>query len=269
MNVCAADLHIHTALSPCADNAMTPPAIVAKAIAEGLAMIAVCDHNSARNAAAVQEAAGDGLAVLAGMEITSAEECHVVGLFPAAAAAEAAGAELEAALPPADDGYAAFFGEQLVLAADGTRAGEERAALAMATPLAISEVVDLVHRHGGLAVAAHIDRRSFGVIGQLGLFPHEAGFDAVELSRHVAPGSEAEERVPPARAAHPALLGQPLPRTTSAPCAPVERDGAELRRARPRPARRRRQERRRCMTFRCTCSTCSRTRCVRAPARWP
>jgi hypothetical protein len=42
---------------------------------------------------------------------------------------------------------------------------------------------------GGLAIAAHIDRRSFGVIGQLGLFPADAGFDAVELSRHLAPGS--------------------------------------------------------------------------------
>ena len=25
MNVCLADLHVHTALSPCADDAMTPP----------------------------------------------------------------------------------------------------------------------------------------------------------------------------------------------------------------------------------------------------
>ena len=47
-----------------------------------------------------------------------------------------------------------------------------------------------MHRHGGLAVAAHIDRGSFGVIGQLGFFPAEAGFDAVELSRHVPAGSE-------------------------------------------------------------------------------
>ena len=42
-------------------------------------------------------------------------------------------------------------------------------------------------------MAAHIDRRSFGVIGQLGFFPDDAGFDAVELSRHVAPGSERED----------------------------------------------------------------------------
>ena len=41
-------------------------------------------------------------------------------------------------------------------------------------------------------MAAHIDRRSFGVIGQLGFFPADAGFDAVELSRHVPAGSERE-----------------------------------------------------------------------------
>jgi len=189
VNVCAADLHLHTALSPCADNEMTPPAIVERALAEGLAMIAVCDHNSARNAAAVQEAAGARLAVVAGMEITTAEECHVVGLFPDAGAAEAAGAEVGATLEAADGGYEAFFGEQRVLAADGSERGREPLALATATPLDVNAVVALVHRHGGLAVAAHIDRRSFGVIGQLGFFPDDAGFDAVEVSKHVVPGS--------------------------------------------------------------------------------
>jgi PHP family Zn ribbon phosphoesterase len=192
VNTCLADLHVHTALSPCAADEMTPPAIVAKALAEGLHMIAVCDHNSARNAAAVQQAAGDRLAVLAGMEVTSAEECHVVGLFPAAAAAEAAATELGHALPQSDDDYETFFGEQQVLGADGAELGRETLALATATPLDVSAVVALVHRHGGLAVAAHIDRRSFGVIGQLGLFPTDAGFDAVEVSRHVSPGSERE-----------------------------------------------------------------------------
>ena len=192
MNVCFADLHVHTALSPCADGAMTPPAIVEAALAEGLAMIAVCDHNSARNVAAVQEAAGARLAVLAGMEITTAEECHVVGLFPDAAAAEAAGAEVGATLPAADEDYQTFFGEQHLLDAAGLETGREMLALATATPLSVDAAVALVHRHGGIAVAAHIDRPSFGVIGQLGFFPDEAGFDAVELSRHVAAGSGQE-----------------------------------------------------------------------------
>jgi PHP family Zn ribbon phosphoesterase len=192
VNVCLADLHVHTALSPCADEAMTPPMIVGAALAEGLGMIAVCDHNSARNVAAVQQVAGDHLVVLAGMEITTVEECHVVGLFPDAAAAEVAGVEVGSTLDTGGEGYATFFGEQRLLDASGLETGREELALATATSLDVDAAVALVHRHGGLAVAAHIDRRSFGVIGQLGFFPAEAGFDAVELSRHV-PGGSAHE----------------------------------------------------------------------------
>lgn len=194
MNACVADLHVHTALSPCADGEMTPPAIVARALDEGLAMIAICDHNSARNTAAVQEAAGGRLAVLAGVEITSSEECHVVGLFPDARAAEAAGAQLSARLPQSHEGYTQYFGEQPVLDARGEVLGHETLALATATPFDVAQCVALVHRHGGLAVAAHVDRPHFGVIGQLGVFPHEAGFDAVEVSRHVASGTPEEVR---------------------------------------------------------------------------
>jgi len=208
VNACAADLHVHTALSPCAENDMTPPAIVERALAEGLGMIAVCDHNSARNAAAVQAAAGARLAVLAGMEITTVEECHVVALFPDAEAAQAAGAEVGATLGQVEGGYEAFFGEQHVLAADGSERARETLALATATTLDIDAAVRLVHGHGGLAIAAHIDRRSFGVIGQLGLFPADAGFDAVELSRHVAPGSPDEAQF--------AVHGLPIVRSSDA-----------------------------------------------------
>ena len=181
-----ADLHIHTALSPCGSNEMTPAAIVATASARGLDMIAVCDHNSAGNVRAVQEAgeaAGGGLAIIAGMELTSMEEVHVLGLFPDAAHAEQVAAQVRELLPQADAGYYSFFGEQPVLAADGCRMGTETAALALATPLDLNEAVALIHDGGGLAVAAHIDRKSFGVFSQLGFFPADAGFDALEVSK--------------------------------------------------------------------------------------
>ena len=183
-------------------------------------MIAVCDHNSARNVAAVQEAAGTRLAVLAGMEITTAEECHVVGLFPDAAAAEAAGAEVGATLGPIDDGYEAFFGEQRLLDAAGRETGRERLALATATALDVDRVVELVHRHGGLAVAAHIDRRSFGAIGQLGFFPAGAGFDAVAALPPRARRVRARSRVRRARPADPALVRRALPRRRGRRAAP-------------------------------------------------
>jgi hypothetical protein len=184
-----ADLHVHTALSPCGGDEMTPPAIVAAAAERGLDMIAVCDHNCAGNTGAVQEAASERLAVLAGIEITTAEEAHIVGLFPSAGAAQDAAAVLAALLPETDDAYRTVFGEQWVLAADGSRTGTEPHALALATGLDLAATVRLIHSHGGLAVAAHVDRRAFGVIAQLGFFPTAAGLDAIDVSRHLASSS--------------------------------------------------------------------------------
>jgi hypothetical protein len=158
-----ADLHIHTALSPCAAAEMTPEAIVRTARERGLDMIAICDHNSAANTAAVQAAAEGTPAVLAGMEVTSGEEVHVAGLFPDARAAGDAGREVAAALP--------------------ARAGRGARPLpAAAAGLGLEEVVGLIHRYGGLAVAAHVDRPSFSVFSQLGLWPEGVPFDAAELS---------------------------------------------------------------------------------------
>ena len=68
------DLHIHSCLSPCGDEGMTPPNIANMAALLGLDLIAVTDHNSCRNAGAVMAAAkamGLPLTVLAGMEVTS------------------------------------------------------------------------------------------------------------------------------------------------------------------------------------------------------
>jgi 3',5'-nucleoside bisphosphate phosphatase len=187
-----ADLHIHTALSPCGSDEMTPGAIVAAAAARGLDMIAVCDHNTAGNVRAVQEAAeaaGAGLAVIAGMELTSMEEVHVVGLFADAGAAERVADRVRANLPQADADYYSFFGEQPLLAADGRQVGSETVTLALATPLDLTEAVALIHSVGGLAVAAHVDRKSFSVFSQLGFFPADAGFDGLEVSRWLPAGS--------------------------------------------------------------------------------
>ncbi len=60
-----ADLHIHTCLSPCAKEEMTPIAIVRQAKKKGLDVVGICDHNSKRNVAAVHQAVRrEGLAVI-------------------------------------------------------------------------------------------------------------------------------------------------------------------------------------------------------------
>jgi predicted metal-dependent phosphoesterase TrpH len=202
-----ADLHVHTALSPCGSEEMTPPAIVSTALARRLDMIAICDHNAAGNVGAVQDAAraaGGPLSVLAGMEITTAEEVHVVGLFPDLGAAEAVAASIRTMLSAADADYCAFFGEQWLLAADGRQTGTETAALALATPLSLNAAVELIHSSGGLAVAAHLDRRLFSALSQLGVFPRDAGFDGVEVSSHTRSDSP---RLPEFRALDLPIVG--------------------------------------------------------------
>ncbi len=191
-----ADMHVHTVLSPCASRDMLPPAIVREAARKGLAMIAVCDHNSAGNvqavmAAARQAAAAGGaapLAVIAGMEITTAEEAHVLGLFPDPSAASAAAGEVLAGLPPwralspRGSTAAARSPEQDLVDAAGAVVGVEQRMLSAASRFTLSETVDLIHRHGGLAVAAHMDRRSFSVVSQLGFLPPGVPFDGLEIS---------------------------------------------------------------------------------------
>ena len=193
MKTLLADFHIHSALSPCAGDDMTPPAIVRWALDRSLALIAICDHNSAANSAAVQQAAGDRLAVLAGMEITTAEEAHVLGIFPDAASASSAAAELLATLPEADERYYRKFGNQFRMDAAGTVVSCEKKMLAMATTFPLSETIGLVKRYGGLTIASHVDRPSYSVIRQLGFFPTDAGFDAVEISPIAAEAHRAKE----------------------------------------------------------------------------
>jgi PHP family Zn ribbon phosphoesterase len=173
-----ADLHVHTCLSPCAERRMRPRAIVEAAVSRGIGMIGVCDHNSAGNVRAVAAAAGR-LCVIAGMEITTSEEAHVVGLFPSAAAAGEAAREVAASLPRCRTPE-----QQELVDADGVTVGIEPLMLAVASAFTLERTVDLVHRHGGLAIAAHVDRRSFSVTSQLGFVPPGAAFQALEVSAH-------------------------------------------------------------------------------------
>jgi PHP family Zn ribbon phosphoesterase len=191
----AADMHVHTVLSPCASREMTPPAIVREASERGMAMIAVCDHNTAGNVRAVQEAAAsipDGPLVIAGIEITTVEEVHVLGWFPSSAEACAVADAVAEGLPPWRSLAVRTAGptaasswrepEQQLMDADGNETGIETLMLAAASRYTLSETVDLIHRHGGLSVAAHVDRRSFSVPGQLGFIPDDVPFDALEIS---------------------------------------------------------------------------------------
>ncbi len=176
------DLHIHSCLSPCADDDMTPANICGMAHLKGLDAIAVTDHNSARNLPYVKEAADYyGLLLLPGMEITTREEVHLLGYFPTVAAAVAAGEIFSSHLPPIPN-RPEFFGRQLVMDTDDQIVAEETRMLIGATDLDLTECTEIIRSRGGVAVPAHINRGSNGLLVNLGMMPAEPEFPVVEVS---------------------------------------------------------------------------------------
>jgi len=181
-----ADLHIHTSLSPCADLTMVPSALITQAEEMKLNGIGICDHNSAENVIAVKKAGEKkGMPVLGGIEIASREEVHMLAYFD----------ENEALLEMQDKIYknlsgendAAYFGEQLVADENDNFIESNDKLLISATDLSINEIVSLIHRLGGIAVASHIDRETFSIIGQLGFIPEDISLDGLEVSSHYKP----------------------------------------------------------------------------------
>jgi len=164
---------------------MHPSAIVRAAADAGLDGIVVCDHNAADNVAAVGRAArAAGCVAVPGMEITTEEEVHLVALLPDAAAAGVLHARVAAALPGRNT--PAAFGEQVIANEDGDVLGFNPSLLAGATAWTIGRAADEIHRAGGLAVAAHVDRERFGLVGQLGFVPPGLALDAIEVSAATA-----------------------------------------------------------------------------------
>ena len=160
---------------------MLPAAIVKQAKAVGLDMIGVCDHNSAENAASVTKAGRrEGVSVIPGIEISSREEVHVLGLFGDLSSLEAVQATVYDNLPGENDEEA--FGPQYVADENDEIIAYTEKLLIGATTLSLEEVVDLIHRANGLAVASHVDREGFSIIGQLGFIPPGIELDALEVS---------------------------------------------------------------------------------------
>lgn len=175
------DFHIHSCLSPCADNDMTPANIAGVGTLAGLNIMALTDHNTAKNCPAFFKAAKkNGIIPIAGMELTTAEDIHVVCLFE----------QLEEALEFSDEvekhrmlikNRTDIFGEQLVVDEFDNLIGVEENLLSNATDISYDDVPEFVKKFNGICYPAHIDRQTNGVIYTLGTFPEIPFFGCAEL----------------------------------------------------------------------------------------
>ena len=184
-----ADLHLHTCLSPCADDLMQAAAIIEHAKQIGLDMIGICDHNSGENVRAMMKAGErQGLVVIPGVEVTSREEVHILGLFNTEDDLMCLQDIIYENLPGQNDEEA--FGPQLVIDEYDNVVSQNSRLLIGATTLTLEQIIDAIHQFAGLAVASHVDRQRFSLIGQLGFIPKGLKLDAVEVSNPSSAGQE-------------------------------------------------------------------------------
>jgi 3',5'-nucleoside bisphosphate phosphatase len=150
----------------------------------------------------VQAAAqGSGLVVLPGMEVQSREEVHILCLFETLEQLAAWQTQVDAALPDLSN-HPDFFGEQLVVDAEGEFIRIEPRLLLTSTRFSIDEIYERVNQIGGLVIPAHVERTSNGLFPILGLVSASWPVEAFEISRHCTPES--------ARAKFPGMGATPL-----------------------------------------------------------
>jgi len=175
------DLHVHSCLSPCADNDNTPNNLAGMATLNNIQIMALTDHNSCRNCPAFFEAAKRyGIIPVPGMELTTSEDIHVVCLFETLEDALSFNDEVDSRRIryPNDK---EIFGDQLILDGNDELIGEEPDFLTNATTISYDEAPEIVAKYNGVCYPAHIDRQANGVVSILGTLPEEPDFPAVEL----------------------------------------------------------------------------------------
>lgn len=182
MRTFLADFHVHSLLSPCAEVEMTPHHIVMRAAEFGIDAIAITDHNASANVvAAIQAGDRYGVKVFPGMEVECSEEAHIVVLFDKMKQLLAWQKLVDGKMNGLKND-AERFGAQFVVDDDDNFLREDERLLHAPLLMTAQEVVEQVNALGGIAIAAHVDRPSYSIIGQLGFIEPDFGFVAAELS---------------------------------------------------------------------------------------
>ncbi len=175
------DFHVHSCLSPCADNDNTPNNLAGMATLNGINIMALTDHNTCKNCPSFFTAAKRyGIIPIAGMELTTSEDIHAVCLFENLDDALAFDEEISKRRMLIKN-RVDIFGEQLILDSEDNIIGTEEYLLSNATDVSLEEAPEIVKKYNGICYPAHIDRVSNGVISVLGSFPESPEFSCIEL----------------------------------------------------------------------------------------
>lgn len=175
------DLHIHSCLSPCGNDDMTPANIAGMAFLAQLDVIAVTDHNSGLNIPAALEACRRyGVKYLCGIEVCTNEDIHVVCYFNSPEKALAFSQHIEENTLKFDNAPE-IYGNQLVMDSEDKVLGKVDHLLISGCDYSVYDLVEVCHSMGGVCYYAHIDKQSYSVISVLGAIPPDIEADGVEI----------------------------------------------------------------------------------------
>ena len=175
------DFHIHSCLSPCGNDDMTPANIAGMSFLAQLDAIAVTDHNSGLNISAAAEACKRyGVKFLCGIEVCTNEDIHVVCYFKNVEKALAFSQHIEENTFKFDND-AEIYGNQLVMDSEDKVLDSVPHLLISGCNYSVYELVDICHSMEGVCYYAHIDKQSYSVISVLGALPEDIPVDGVEI----------------------------------------------------------------------------------------
>lgn len=176
------DLHIHSALSPCACDDMTPANIINMCKLKNLDVIAVTDHQSCENLKSLEFwAAKSEILLIPAMEIETAESVHMICLLPSTERAIEFGNIIKESLPNIAN-RTEVFGNQLLFSVDDKISGTINHMLMISSSITFIDLLKIVEDYDGIAYPAHVDRESNGIISVFGEIPPEYTGRLLELS---------------------------------------------------------------------------------------
>lgn len=174
------DFHIHSGLSPCSSEDMSPNNIVNMSLIKGLDAIAVTDHNGIANVrTCVEVGQAAGLLVVPGMEVQTVEDIHSIALFKSVEALESFyGAIVSKRLKIKNKPEK--FGHQYIYNLMDEVIDEEEDYLISPFTITLNELIKIARKNDGLVFPAHINRNSFSIIKSLGFIDIDLDIQNIE-----------------------------------------------------------------------------------------
>lgn len=174
-------MHIHSDLSPCGSEDMTPNNIVNMSCIKELDIISVTDHNAADNLPAVMELCGNvGIKFVPGIEVTTREEVHVLCYFKDICNALKFGDLIYDSLPDIPN-TPSVFGHQNIYNNKDEITGILDKLLLNTSRYSLTEICFLAEQYHGTMIPAHINKKSNGLLGVLGFIPLDLKLEFVEV----------------------------------------------------------------------------------------